>query len=322
MKYVNKRPVGTQITKIQKTFMGRSLFVGLLLIILVPLLIFSNLNPSNEFNNITGASISLFISFKEGNAIKNYTLFTNDFVEGITNLTDDTTNIWEMYNYTNAPSTKNFPKSQVQIVKMSKTSDTNWNLATPHITNMISLLKNYDNKDVELINFGFTYQFIRPKPTDTKNSLQTVYKEIYNKKRPEKAKTDLIKNLKDAIETCNAADILYENFYYPSVRLTSEANPKLVNDSVIGEQNNLELHISFHCEKNGENVDYSKSYFELTKLKKTERNTKMKAILNFTHLAIKSLHMSQNIVCLLFMSLLFFSLGTTFETSSQGSPVR
>ena len=273
MKYVNKRPVGTQITKIQKTFMGGSLFVGLLLIILVPLLIFSNLNPSNEFNNITGASISLYISFKEGNAIKNYTLFTNDYVEGITNLTDDNSNIWKNYNYTNAPSTKNFPKAQIQIVTMSRTSDTNWNLATPHIENMITLLDEYSTKEVDLINFGFTYQFIRPKPTDTKNSVQTVYKEIYNKNRPKEAKTDVIENLKNAIKGNDYKPIIYEKFYYPSVRLTSEANPKLIHDSVIDETNNLAINITFHCEKDGEKVDYAKSYFELTKIKnETESN--------------------------------------------------
>ena len=268
MKYVNKRPVGTQITKIQKTFMGGSLFVGLLLIILVPLLIFSNLNPSNEFNNITGASISLYISFKEGNAIKNYTLFTNDYVEGITNLTDDTSDLWKEYNYTNAPSTKNFPKAQIQIVKMSRTSDTNWNLATPHIQNMITLLDKYNStKEVDLINFGFTYQFIRPKPTDTKNSVQTVYKEIYNKNRPKEAKTDIIENLKKAINGSEYNEIIYDKFYYPSVRLTSEANPKLIRDSIIDETNNLAINITFHCEKDGDKVDYAKSYFELTKIK-------------------------------------------------------
>ena len=118
------------------------------------------------------------------------------------------------------------------------------------------------SKNSDAINYAF-----KEKIKETNDISQVVFfdnSSIINNKVVE---NNLGKGIIDFYVGSEYNEIIYDKFYYPSVRLTSEANPKLIRDSVIDETNNLALNITFHCEKDGDKVDYAKSYFELTKIK-------------------------------------------------------
>lgn len=69
---------GTLISKYMKALLGGCGFLIVLLILLGPLLLFSSLNPTNEFNDIYEAKIEISISFKTNNLFRNFSLYTNN----------------------------------------------------------------------------------------------------------------------------------------------------------------------------------------------------------------------------------------------------
>lgn len=253
-------PIGKNIGIFNKLLMGGSSFVILLLILLGPLLIFSTLNPTNVVNNVTGASVELSICFQQGQRVfNNFTLFKNDYVESIQEMTQEP-ETWSLYGYKNSSKTKNFPMSQVQIIRMSDTSDTIWDIAGPHIETIKDRLEKYRNYTYNIY-IGFKYNFQRPSPPDAKDALKKFDYPIYIP--GEIDRSDIIKVLMDNIRFCNRTEIILDNFYNPAMRLSSQAHPKVIWDNEVFK--NLSVATNFICDyKNGE-IDYSKSYHTLRK---------------------------------------------------------
>ena len=135
MKNFKTKPVGLKINTLQKITLGATIWISLILLLILPLLIFSNLNPINEINNVNGGKTSLKISFIKDNIYSNYTLFENSHVEGIEGMFDEKDKEkpqWNIFNYS-LSYMKNFPHNQIQIIYMSDTSDHVWDIAIPHI---------------------------------------------------------------------------------------------------------------------------------------------------------------------------------------------
>jgi hypothetical protein len=65
------------------------------------------------------------------------------------------------------------------------------------------------------------------------------------------------------IKTCAANEVKLPNFYNPSLRLSSEAYPKVIQDSILKNQT---ASLQFNCTYNEttHEVDYSTSYYTLT----------------------------------------------------------
>jgi hypothetical protein len=160
MKANRRKRVGAVINNISKITMGGGSFLVILIILIGPLLLFSSLNPANISNPVIGAGTELSIVFQINNKVTNtFLLFSNDYVESIYDITDNP-DIWKAYKYDKSPKTKNFPKNQVQVVVMSSISDTNWDIARPHIDSIIDRLSNYTTYSYT-ISLGFRYSFNR-----------------------------------------------------------------------------------------------------------------------------------------------------------------
>jgi len=160
MKANNNRKVGECVGMFEKISIGGIASSALLIILIGPLILFSSLNPTNVHNPVLGANIELSFSFQMSERVfNNFSLFKNDYVESITDITslNDT---WKLYNYHISPYTKNFPKSQVQVLNMSSTSDTIWDIAQPHINTIIDRLENYKTYNYN-ISLNFIYSFKR-----------------------------------------------------------------------------------------------------------------------------------------------------------------
>jgi hypothetical protein len=159
MKYENLRKVGDQITLCNKISLGGFGFILILAILLGPLLLFSNLNPTNQLNNITSAGIEISLFFIIDGVYSNFTIFSNNYANSIKNITVD--DIREQLNLNNATLTRNFPESQTQVVRMSNVSDTNWILAQPHVEALHNNLINYKSSDSQSY-ISFSFSFNRP----------------------------------------------------------------------------------------------------------------------------------------------------------------
>ena len=110
---IEKRPIGKRITKIFKAFTGGIISLILVLILIIPLILYSSLNPTNEINNINSAQLKVYLSFIDINLQeKNYLIFENDWAEGINKMPNK---IWEDFGYSKSFYTKTFPQDQIQI---------------------------------------------------------------------------------------------------------------------------------------------------------------------------------------------------------------
>ena len=88
---------------------------NLYVLLVIPLLLFSSLNPTNELNNLLGATLTIDLSiFYHSGAIKNYTLFENSKPQSIKSLFPGGETDWKGYKYSESIETKNFPQDQIQ----------------------------------------------------------------------------------------------------------------------------------------------------------------------------------------------------------------
>jgi hypothetical protein len=159
MKAEFKRKIGEKVGWVNKTTLGYGGFIILLLILLGPLLLFSNLNPTNIFNNINSAEVELTLSFEDSRVFYNYTLYTNKQASIISDLSNHM-NIWDLLRLSQPTETKNYPKDQIQVTVMPNVSDTNWVLAEPHIETIKNYLTNYLTGGKNIY-FYFSYTFTR-----------------------------------------------------------------------------------------------------------------------------------------------------------------
>jgi hypothetical protein len=194
---------------------------------------------------------------------------------------------WKNFNYNTSTYTKNFPRDQVQVVRMSNTSDNNWDLAVPHINHIIRALSvcavdpndntkiecNY-NGDIDLINLKLYYEFTRPRPENNKDSIKDIDFFLFDKNNRNKTEKNSAKivELAKSLNNCSGAPIVLENFYLPSMRLSSDPHPTVLRDESVF--NPITIMLKFNCQKNDKNeTEYYKSYFELYKNKTDEEIT-------------------------------------------------
>jgi hypothetical protein len=269
----NQQLVGQKIGKMLKILMGGALSFVLIFILVAPLLLFSSLNPTNQINNLTGATLKVDLSFVYKNkAVKNYTLFENSKPESIENIFRHG-NDYNIYNYSSSPKTKNFPTDQIQTVQFFKDSDKNWDLARPHIEYLIDLIVNRkNNTDLEYIGLVIDYNFDRPLPVESlkinKRHSTTIY--YYNNNTEEQnQKLDRIGN---ALSKCYNDSIIFNNIYSPPIRLSATVNPKRLTDEKYFP--NLDIKIGFvGCRNetiNEENDDEEKENDDKKKEKEKE----------------------------------------------------
>jgi len=88
MKREFKRKIGDRISVFNKISLGGCGFIILLFLILGPLILFSNLNPTNSINNVTEASLELNLIFESNKIFYNYTLFSNKQAMSIKNISN------------------------------------------------------------------------------------------------------------------------------------------------------------------------------------------------------------------------------------------
>ena len=260
----DEKPVGKKISRREKFTIGGSLTFILLLILIVPLILFSSINPTNKLNNLTGAKlfVDLFV-YDENGAIKKYNIFENTRADSISEiaLNNDNT-IWNKFNYSVSVKTRNFNKEQVQRVVFSETSDKNWDLASPHIKALISLLDiNNNNTDISKIEISISYELTRPLPAEAQTCSNSFVSNIY--KKGNNYTNSSIEKIRKVLENCeDTNDIIIEDVYSPPLRLTSGSEVNEIKDDNFSKRG---IKIGFKgCQKDdNNNINYFNSFFTI-----------------------------------------------------------
>ncbi len=285
MSAIKKKMVGQKVGKVLKGGMGGTLSFILVILLVVPLMLFSSLNPTNKENNLTGATLKVDLSFfyKNG-AIKNYTLFENSKPESIKDLFPGGEKEWENNFFSESVQTKNFPKEQVQKVQFFTASDRNWGLALPHIMGLINELKkrndteSEENNDIKEIQFVVEYEFERPLPVEAMYAWQRLEKVIFNKETKNSDEDNKkLDELTQALSECKDIEVTFENIYPVPLRLTANVDPTIITDEKYFNFSDVKL--GFTGCKIDEITDektYIESYFTFEKITKNQKNPEIK----------------------------------------------
>ena len=276
----DEKPIGERVSKKNKIGIGFVLSFGLIFIVIIPLLLFSSLNPTNKINNITEArmNVDLTLNYKNG-VMKNYVLFLNERADSISEMFKSKINntenytTWKNYNYPQSIETRNFQHDQVQRIIFSTTSDRNWELANPHIENLIDLLDlNKTNNNFKSIDININFELARNMPPEAKILKQVFNVPIYTFGVKDDKGAEKILNLRRALKNCEDVSIVLQNAYSPPFRLTSGAEITILEDPVFYPRN---IELSFlGCVKESENkTSYFNSYFTITNIDISDNST-------------------------------------------------
>ena len=218
--------IGEKVSKKTKITMGGLLSFALVFILVIPLVLFSSLNPTNKLNNLTSAKLNVDLTFTYENGVElNYNLFENTRAKTIIDMFKNGEAHWEKYKYHESVQTRNFNHDQIQIVQFSETSDRNWDLAEPHIKDLIELLNITEEKGLLSIELNLQTEFERHLPAESQTVSKSfnipIYDSTMDPKESEGAKKIL--KLKSSLEECNNTEmeIDFEEAYAPPLRLTA-----------------------------------------------------------------------------------------------------
>ena len=277
----NIQLVGQTVKKYMKIGMGGVLSFGLILLLVIPLMLFSSLNPTNELNNLTGATLDIDLSiFYKSGEIENYTLFENSKPLSIKSLFPGGDEDWKGYKYSDSIETKNFPKEQIQKIEFFKESDRNWGLAKPHILNLIKTLEDlveFKNYEIDKIFIVMEYKFERNLPVEAKIASDRIDTIIYDESKIDESANitgiEKVKEFKEVLSKCDKKHyVTFNNFYSAPLRLTANLIPGIIADERVDFNFNVTLgFIGCLKEDNGE-TNYLESYFTLEKNKKIGKN--------------------------------------------------
>jgi hypothetical protein len=212
--------------------------------------------------------------------MKNYNLFLNERADSISQMfkgsstnssesdseknTKENSTIWDKYKYSNITETRNFNHDQVQRIIFSETSDRNWELAYPHITNLINLLNiTEENKDISSIDININYEFDRALPAEAQTLKGSFSVPIYTfgLKTEENIESGYkIGNLSEAIRNCYNQRIILNEAYSPPIRLTSGPEISSFEDESSFVKKNVELTF-IGCVNETNKKNYFNSYF-------------------------------------------------------------
>ena len=224
LKYdLNETPIGQKIADWFKIAVGGVTSIILVLILIVPLILFSSLNPTSENNNVNSAGMKIYMSFMDNNEQeRNILIFENNYARSITNMTDD---VWNNY-YSKSYYTKTFPREQTQIISFYSTPENS--LSSFKLEHIKSSIESLINKtEIVKCELKIETDFIRSKPSDARTVKKQKDLLICDYKTDENS--DGCKGLKNLWEKLNSTQNNTVNFnisgFSPIVRLGASAEP-------------------------------------------------------------------------------------------------
>ena len=244
---IEKKPIGKRIKNIFKLLIGGFTSFILILILVLPLILFSGLNPTNQINNVTSAQIKIYLSFLYNNQEKNYLIFDNYWSESIKEMTKTT---WNTFKYYNSLYTKTFPQKQIQIISFySEPENTISLFKLSHILASIKSLLNSTNstnesqEKIKTCHLIIDADFARPLPAEAKIVTKQIKLLIcdYLEDKNSQGCNGLNQTFNFLNDLENIIDLDELNItikgFSPFVRLTSNSEPKNIELDIDVEKN-------------------------------------------------------------------------------------
>ena len=266
-------PIGERVARKKKIGMGGLLSFILIFLLIIPLVLFSSLNPTNKLNNLNAGKLNVDLTFIYENGVElNYNLFENTRAKTISEMfkksNDDTD--WKKYKYDQSVQTRNFNHEQIQIIKFSETSDRNWDLAEPHIKDLIGLLNITNNEGLDSIILKIHTEFDRSLPAETQTVSHDFEVPIFDSSMNVTTSEGAIKisDLQTALDNCSNVDIEFKEGYSSPLRITAGEEITEIEDEKYIPKKTIQLGFK-GCEKEQKLIDnettfinnYLKSYF-------------------------------------------------------------
>ena len=237
-------PIGQKIAMWFKITVGGLTSIILILILIIPLILFSSLNPTSDINNVNSAGIKIYMSFMDSSEQeRNILIFENDYARSITNMTDD---VWNNYHYSDSYYTKTFPREQIQIISFYATPENS--LSSFKIEHIKSSLESLINKtEIVRCELKIETDFIRSKPSDARTVKNQTELLICDYRTNEKSEGCLgLFNLWEKLKnTLNKNVIFIVPGFSPIVKLGASSEP-----IEIGLQEELKLPLIFSAKEN------------------------------------------------------------------------
>lgn len=205
--FYNAREKGIAIPKINKFCIGICGLFVLLLIMLLPLLIFSSLNPIVVPNPVKGMGLDVGIRINEENY---YKLYQASRTLNITSIDDET---WTKYDLNNFKGVQSQDKASIQVVSLPKYSDNIWDISPPSKDDLCKRLSADKANSNYKVEFWLEYTIKRQNPPE----LQKVQNEIIWELNESN-----IHRLYDVICNSNASNtFVYPNYNRIFIRVSS-----------------------------------------------------------------------------------------------------
>ena len=286
MTSVNTKLVGIPVGKTKKSLMGGLLSFVLIAALIIPLLIFSGLNPTNQSNNIVNANLKFELSFIYDNGVtKNFTIFQNSKPESIEEISDDD---MIFYNYTNSSQTNKIEREQVQKVLFFDDSERNLEITRPQINEFMDLIYHRGNKnqkqyradfDIKRIDLIMFYGFSRLLPPESQNPKKRHNYTLYDKYVNDTVLAQKLDDLENSLYHCYNTSVIYDNFYFPGIRLDAQNSPHILKDKNFFTKGPIEIGF-IGCKNRTDqknktkiNKDYLESYFTVKNLFHPEKKS-------------------------------------------------
>ena len=268
MKMMNDTPIGKKVERKKKIGIGGLLSFILIFILIVPLILFSSLNPTNKLNNLIAGKLNVDLTFAYDNDVElNYNLFENSRAKTISDMFKNGDEDWKKYKYDESAQTRNFNHEQIQIIKFSETSDRNWDLAEPNILNLINLLNINTNKGLQSIKLKIQTEFERRLPAEAQTVSHETEIDIYTSSMdPEQSEgAQKILELKNALQDCHDVQINFTDGYTSALRFTASSDVTEIEDQKNILPKNIQL--GFQGCKQSQFISSNKVEIENTYLK-------------------------------------------------------
>ncbi|EAR86334.2 transmembrane protein, putative (macronuclear) [Tetrahymena thermophila SB210] len=218
-----KKPVGMPQNWIMKFFMGWVFLLAILLLLFGPMILFSSLNPSTQLNNITNASFEMGLQIN-GQSGNYYQFYQNGNIGNLKSVASSSTN---MDIYQNITAISQASPSQFQQFSLYSSSDVNWQLSVPSITEIQQTLENQIQGRTNIqIQFSVRYNIQRNVTSLSSQDNTFLYpintQNIYDKSTS--LTQEQVAQLLVVMDDCNSQAMELPNFYISLLRLDTNGD--------------------------------------------------------------------------------------------------
>lgn len=203
-----KKKPGEIQSNLDKILNGMIPFITIILLIIIPLYLYSDINLVKYENNVKGVVLSMELCFNADNLVSRFPLYETKNVESISPMSQ---NYFDANKYNESGLTNHYPIEQVQVVSLYKYSDTYWSITEPKIKIIKKKFENYKKIPYEIY-LLLKYSFERKTTNSDFHPEMALNYTFYSKN--DDINLEFFDNFKSNIINCTKKDLITDNIFY------------------------------------------------------------------------------------------------------------